>query len=570
MRLWDIVRFPVNHEEKMTGEATGSWPAVSSPLPGDMQISALDVSMTDDLPQDLEVMNPEDGSVGLAQKKDLLYFLQFRDRTGLLESVLDRLEVGIIAADSKGRIFYVNQAYEKLLGVPVSKVAGRNIFRIEPDSDLCEALRTGTDIVNESKYVKSVGRYVSLHIHVLRDRNGENLLGAVSVFTDVTKLKSLHTEIARMSGMVDEFRQQLEETYRNTGVITRDRSFMKLMKQAEVAARTDVPILIRGENGVGKEVVARYIHKVSSRSDQPLVIVNCASIPESLIESELFGYEEGAFTGAKRGGKMGKFELANHGTIFLDEIGDMPVSLQPRLLRVIQNGEIEKIGRQRTVPVDVRIIAATNQPLEEMIRAKRFREDLFFRLNVISLSIPALRDRPEDIPLLAEHFLKEFTAKYSAPGLPEKKISAQGYRRLMQHRWNGNVRELQNCIERAVILGTEDILTFEDLEDFHTLTDSGPVIKDQARSIPDPNPAFENRNSHLNPESGPGIGPWKNGGEEDLPSGSLPDAMAAFESRLIRSTLEACGGNRQEAVRRLGISRRSFYRKCAEYRLLEK
>lgn len=559
MQIWDIVRFPVESEKGGTGAPSDSRSSFE-PLNGDMQISLLDAAVLEEAPQELAVADPGGGPSGIVRKKDLLYFLQFRERTGLLESVMDRLDVGIIAADRDGRIFYANQAYEKLLGVPVYKVAGRNIFRIEPDSDLCEALRTGRNIVNESKYVKSVKRYVSLHIHVLRDEQEKKLLGAVSVFTDVTRIRSLHTEIARMSGMVDEFRQQLEETYRDTGVITRDRDFMKLMKQAEVAARTDVPILIRGENGVGKEVVARFIHKVSGRKDQPLVVVNCASIPESLIESELFGYEEGAFTGAKRGGKMGKFELANHGTIFLDEIGDMPVSLQPRLLRVIQNGEIEKIGRQRTVPVDVRIIAATNQPLEELIREKRFREDLFFRLNVISLSIPALRNRPEDIPLLAEHFLREFTAKYTVPGQPEKKISARGYRRLMQHRWSGNVRELQNCIERAVILGTEEVLDFEEL------------------AAPAPGAGEESRTG-TGPETSPGPEPERGHGSESQTghsesetslSTALPEAMAQYESRLIREALQACGGNRQEAVQRLGISRRSFYRKCAEYGLLEK
>ncbi|MBQ9062430.1 MAG: sigma 54-interacting transcriptional regulator, partial [Eubacterium sp.] len=443
----------------------------------------------------------------------------------------------------EGRIFYANRAYEELLGVPVNKVVGRNIFKIEPESDLCIAIREQRSIVNSSKYIKSVDKYVSLRIQVLPEDIQSG--GAVSLFTDVTKIESLNTEIERMSGMVDVFRQQERRNYQRSGIITRNRQFLQLLDQASIAARTNVPVLLRGENGVGKEVVARYIHMTSERSDQPLVVVNCSAIPESLIESELFGYEEGAFTGAKKGGKMGKFELANHGTIFLDEIGDMPVSLQARLLRVIQNGEIEKIGRQRTIPVDARIIAATNQPLEDMIAGKMFRKDLFFRLNVISLTIPPLRDRREDIPLLADHFLKEYNRKYKRSRI----IPPQGYHRLLQNDWSGNVRELQNCIERAVILSISDELSFSDL-----LMISG------SRTKPFSDGAAKKTT---------GLSTYSILDDEYRRTLPLSEQVALFEAQIIKTVMQE-EGDKEKAIERLGISKRTFYRKCAQYKMNEK
>ena len=372
-------------------------------------------------------------------------------------------------------------------------------------------------IVNPWKFIKSVNHVVSLSIYPLIWKG--DFHGAVSLFTDVTKLDSLNSEIERMNGMVDELRQQLDDNVQKTGIVTRDRRFLKLLEQAAVAARTNVPVLIRGENGVGKELVARYIHSYSERKDRPMVIVNCSSIPETLIESELFGYEEGSFTGAKKGGRMA-------------------IALQSRLLRVIENGEIEKIGRQKSIPVDVRIIAATNQPLEKMIREKQFRMDLFFRLNVISLSIPALRDRREDIPVLADFFLREFSAKYGR----ERTISEKGYYRLSAHEWSGNVRELRNCIERAVILSEGEALDFKDLVSAEAKVSETAGMADSATGTE-----------------------WTAFSEM-----KLEEALAAFEESCIRQALKESGGNRAEAIRRLGISRRTFYRKCAQYGILEK
>lgn len=532
MKVWDIVRnvYPIDD----AAAAALAEAEAGKILPAGDRIASLEESFLENAQPIITVLNEEEKLAGEIRREDLRFFTS-HCVSWFGDIVLDNLEVGIIAANEDGRIFYVNHAYEELLGVPVNKVVGRNIMKIEPESDLSEAIKTRKGIVNPWKYIKSVHHVVSLSIHPLIWKG--DFHGAVSLFTDVTKLDSLNSEIERMNGMVDELRQQLDDNVQRTGIVTRDRRFLKLLEQAAVAARTNVPVLIRGENGVGKELVARYIHSCSERKDRPMVIVNCSSIPETLIESELFGYEEGSFTGAKKGGRMGKFELANHGTIFLDEIGDMPIALQSRLLRVIENGEIEKIGRQKSVPVDVRIIAATNQPLEKMIREKQFRMDLFYRLNVISMSIPALRERKEDIPVLADYFLREFCSKYDR----ERSISERGYSRLVEREWLGNVRELRNCIERAVILSEGETLDFKELA-------SAEAKESDAAGMAD-----------------------SGGGKEwtALSDMKLEEALAACEESCIRQAIKESGGNRAEAIRRLGISRRTFYRKCAQYGILE-
>lgn len=532
MKVWDIVRnvYPIDD----AAAAALAEAEAGKILPAGDRIASLEESFLENAQPIITVLNEEEKLAGEIRREDLRFFTS-HCVSWFGDIVLDNLEVGIIAANEDGRIFYVNHAYEELLGVPVNKVVGRNIMKIEPESDLSEAIKMKKGIVNPWKYIKSVNHVVSLSIHPLIWKG--NFRGAVSLFTDVTKLDSLNSEIERMNGMVDELRQQLDDNVQRTGIVTRDRRFLKLLEQAAVAARTNVPVLIRGENGVGKELVARYIHSCSERKDRPMVIVNCSSIPETLIESELFGYEEGSFTGAKKGGRMGKFELANHGTIFLDEIGDMPIALQSRLLRVIENGEIEKIGRQKSVPVDVRIIAATYQPLEKMIREKQFRMDLFYRLNVISMSIPALRERKEDIPVLADYFLREFCSKYDR----ERSISERGYSRLVEREWLGNVRELRNCIERAVILSEGETLDFKELASAEAKESDAAGMADSA------------------------------GGKEwtALSDMKLEEALAACEESCIRQAIKESGGNRAEAIRRLGISRRTFYRKCAQYGILE-
>ncbi len=302
------------------------------------------------------------------------------------------------------------------------------------------------------------------------------------------------------------------------GVVGRSRQILEILDVIHRVAPTGATVLLRGESGVGKEVFARAIHFLSPRAEGPFVTVNCAAIPESLLEAELFGYERGAFTGATQR-KKGKFELAEGGTLFLDEIGDMTPSLQTKLLRVLQEKEIERLGGSRPVKVDVRVIAATNRNLEEMMREGRFREDLYYRLNVVPIFIPPLRERREDIPVLVYHFLDLFREQYAK----EVRIAPEVMDAFMEYPWPGNVRELRNVVERMVILDTDGILTSEDL------------------------PAELRRGSLR--------------GTETPPEGTLKD----MERRMIEKALRETGYVIKEAARRLGMTPRQVSYRIRKY-----
>ncbi len=249
-------------------------------------------------------------------------------------------------------------------------------------------------------------------------------------------------------------REELKKTYNIHGIVGTSDAILNLIEVIKKVANTDTTVLITGESGTGKSMIAKAIHSLSPRRDKSFITINCAAIPESLLEAELFGYEKGAFTGAYTS-KKGKFELANGGTIFLDEIGDMPLSLQAKILRVIQDKEIERLGSEKVIKVDVRIIAATNKDLEKLVKEGKFREDLYYRLNVVPIHVPPLRERKEDIPLLVEHFLEKFNKKYNK----KVKISPNAMAMLMEYDWPGNVRELENTIERLVIMNDGVIKT---------------------------------------------------------------------------------------------------------------
>jgi transcriptional regulator with GAF, ATPase, and Fis domain len=326
---------------------------------------------------------------------------------------------------------------------------------------------------NERLLVTRTGeeRAVRWRSVVLRDANGE-VEGLLSVGADVTKrleseaeLKSAADELECTVAELEELRSRLEEEniylreevrseHGFEGIVGFSDPLLYVLHKVRQVGPGDTSALILGETGVGKELIARTIHKESPRSDGPFVVVNCAALPPSLIESELFGHEKGAFTGADRQ-RRGRFELADGGTIFLDEVGELPLEMQPKLLRVLQEGEIERVGGSRTIPVNVRVIAATNRDLKADIEAGRFREDLFYRISVYPITVPPLRDRREDIPHLVEHFSQHFAR---SRGRRISEIPAEAMRRLESYQWPGNVRELQNVIERAVLTSTGGVL----------------------------------------------------------------------------------------------------------------
>jgi two-component system response regulator HydG len=295
-------------------------------------------------------------------------------------------------------------------------------------------------------------------------------------------------------------------------------SWRRMLTLVEQTADSSATILIQGESGTGKELVARTIHERSARRNGPFIPVNCAALPETLLESELFGYEKGAFTGAA-GRKEGRFELAHGGTLFLDEVGDLSLVTQPKILRVLQEGEFERLGGTRTLQVDVRIVAATNQDVAEMVKEKRFREDLYYRLNVITIRVPPLRERPEDIRVLAQHYLRVYAAKN---GRKLEGFTGEAIDRLEAYAWPGNVRELENVIERSVLLARKDRIDAEDL-----------------------------------PEEVMGVKRPPRDAILEL----IGTPLADIERRLLDETLRITGGNKTQAAKLLGIDVRTVARK---------
>jgi len=317
--------------------------------------------------------------------------------------------------------------------------------------------------------IKSGGRVVGV-LSVDKEVSGRESLDDYTRFlnmiaTLIANSFSLERQVEEEKKALEDEKRALEaelkriyEELHVEGIVGRSREILNVLEIVHRVAPTNATVLLRGESGVGKEVFARAIHFLSPRADKPFIAINCGAIPENLLEAELFGYEKGAFTGAYAA-KKGKFELANGGTLFLDEVGELPLHLQVKLLRVLQEKEIERLGSSKPVKVDVRIIAATNRDLEEMVREGKFREDLYYRLNVVPIYVPPLRERRDDIPVLVQHFLERFNREYGK----DVSISAEVMDAFMKYEWKGNVRELQNILERMVILDSDGKLTEEDL-----------------------------------------------------------------------------------------------------------
>lgn len=333
-------------------------------------------------------------------------------------------------------------------------------------------------------------------------------------------------ERSRLSIENRELRRQLAEAAQRPDLLGRSPAFNAMLRFIETVAPTEATVLITGESGTGKELVARALHSSSPRSEKPMVTVNCAALAENLLESELFGHEKGSFTGAEKR-REGRFVQADGGTLFLDEIGEMPLPLQAKLLRALQQGEVQRVGSDTPIHVDVRVLAATNRDLRREASEKRFREDLFFRLNVISIEVPSLRQRSDDIPLLAAKFLQRFAEKNHKT---IKGFAPQALDCVLRYSWPGNVRELENAVERAVILCRGDLITEEDLPQNVA---HAPVLEEQPRTA------------------------------EDVSLAGLPLEMV--EKRAIEETLRQTGDNKSEAARRLGITRATLHNKLRKY-----
>ncbi|MBN1829983.1 MAG: sigma 54-interacting transcriptional regulator [Deltaproteobacteria bacterium] len=366
------------------------------------------------------------------QKKHLLY-----------RAIMDTTFEGIIAVNREGTITNMNKAAQELLNLQETPVNGKSLTSILHDSSINTVLRQGQTSWNKVERINGESFLTNYRPLVV----GNEVTGAVMTFKDIKNVFQAEQAVRRT------FSKHLRAKYTFSNMIYKSRSMEELILRAKKYAISDSTMLISGETGTGKEILAQSIHNYSNRANGSFVSINCAAVPDQLLESELFGHEEGAFTGARRGGRPGLFELAHNGTMFLDEIALTPLSLQARLLRVLQEREVMRIGGNQLIPVNVRVIAATNRDLGEEVREGRFREDLFFRLNVLTLSIPSLKERSVDIPVIVEALIRESSQNHNK--LPVT-IPRQYLKKLTLIEWPGNVRQLQNVIDKLVILSDGD------------------------------------------------------------------------------------------------------------------
>ena len=384
-------------------------------------------------------------------------FIDFRD-------IVDHLPYEFYITDGEGRTLYINEAYSKGTGIQWKDVIGKRVDELEqlftePVVPLVIAQRK---IVQTLATVKTVNKQVLLTGVPIFDAE-ENLKYVVANDHDSAYIRRLQEQFDTLQAAKSKddaeirYLRGLQNGQRE--LCFRSKAMGRIMELVEQIAPVNATVLITGESGTGKEVIADAIYQRSSRVNKPFIKINCAAIPPQLLESELFGYEEGAFTGANKKGKMGMLELANHGTIFLDEIGDMSMDLQSKMLRALQQQEIIRVGGKKAIKLDLRIIAATNKNLPEEVREKRFREDLYYRLNVVPIQLPALRERSEDIKPLTEHFLALFCKRYHK----DISITADAVKCFLSYPWPGNIRELENFVERLVVIHTGKRVTRQDV-----------------------------------------------------------------------------------------------------------
>ncbi|MDA8242050.1 MAG: sigma 54-interacting transcriptional regulator [Nitrospiraceae bacterium] len=390
---------------------------------------------------------------------------QFFQDPRFLAQIVETMRDGLMVVDAEGNILFFNKAAEEITGYRRDEVMGKQCTMIDSDTCVvltdsgvqksCDLFRTGAVCNKKCRIRSSDGRAVYLlkNAVVLKDSD-ETVVGAVETMTDITSLYMKELEI-------EELKQELRQEYWFMGLLGKSPAMTKLYEQIRNAAMSEAPVLICGESGAGKNLVANAIHKLSRRKDGPFITMNCASLNDHLLESELFGHKKGSFTGAVSD-RIGRFEAANDGSIFLDEIGDMPLLMQAKLLRVLEEKVVERVGDHRPIPVNVRLISATNKDLHDLVPDK-FREDLFYRVNSIFINVPPLRERVEDVPIIAFHYLKKISIVNNKD---IRRISPQAVEVIKNYSWPGNVRQLINALEHSAITCKGDTIEVSDLPDY--------------------------------------------------------------------------------------------------------
>ncbi|MDR1211945.1 MAG: sigma 54-interacting transcriptional regulator [Spirochaetaceae bacterium] len=447
----------------------------------------------------------------------------------LLKAGIDSLFL-FVMIDEKGRIRHISRAYADILGVPADGAIGKPVKNLIPNTGLPRVLETGQDEVGQLFVLKN-GESVICNRLGIRDEGGK-IIGAISMalFPDMDQLAKFTLRIKRLEKENELYQRQLA-AFKQTpfcldSIIGNSPYIEKIKETVKKVAKSKLCVLLTGETGTGKEVFANAIHQLSPRCYGNFVKVNCAAIPGELLESELFGYEGGAFSGASKCGKAGKFELANNGTIMLDEIGELPLHLQSKLLRVLQENELERVGGTKTVPLDIRVICCTNQYLGAMTTAKRFRSDLYYRINTVEIAIPPLRDRFEDIPLLCDNFVRKINRIH---GCYIEGVSDVMLRHFLRYSWPGNVRELEHVLEQACVMASSGILDESHFDFFLPRVFQGPAPL--------------------------------------VPVSEFDTAVEAVEKDAILKALQNTRGNKSQAAAMLNISRSRFYERLRKYNI---
>ncbi len=457
-----------------------------------------------------------DEIIKLAKEKKFLH---------IMDIIFDTMKDAIVFVDNNGIIKLLSNEYCKFIGIKKTDALGKHVTEVLENTRMHKVVNSGKSEIADVQKINGKNM-IATRIPIYIEGKKIGALGRV-LFKDVEDLNEFHKKINNIKKELLQYKNALSmdqiAEYNLDNIITEDKRMIELKNRVLNIGKTNSNVLILGESGTGKELFAHSIYRNSNRSDKSFVKVNCSTIPGELLESELFGYEEGAFTGSIKGGKIGKFEAADGGVIFLDEIGDMALNMQSKLLRVLQEGEIEKIGSVEQKRVNVRVIAATNKNLEEMVEKGTFRLDLYYRLNVISIKIPPLRDRKDDIELLANKLLEEISEKEEIKVLG---ISNKVIKHLRAYDWPGNVRELGNIIERAInYLGEDTIIKEEHLS---------PKIKKES---------------------------------SELDIRNLKELLEQVEKEEIEKCLLITNGNKAKAAKILGISRTNLYKKIERYEI---
>jgi PAS domain S-box-containing protein len=398
----------------------------------------------------------------MIEKSDPLEKEELQHELEMYRLIFDSIYNGAIVTDENGIITHFNKPYGEFLGVNPEDQIGRHCTEAVENSRMHIVAKTGIPEINQSHQI--MGK--SMVVQRIPIRKGGRVIAVFGqvMFKDVKDVSKLASELALLESKVKLYEEELinlrSTRYTLDSIIGESPAISALKLEARRAASNNYPVLISGESGTGKELFAQAIHHASARMLYPFVRINCAAIPRDLLESELFGYEKGAFTGALSAGKPGKFELAHKGTLFLDEVGDLPLEMQPKLLRAIEDYEFERVGGTKVIRTDLRVVAATNQNLEQMLEDGRFRRDLFYRLNVIPIHIPPLRERKTDIVPIAQWMLKQMATEAN---LPDTSLDKDAQKALTNHRWPGNVRELSNVLERTLSALEGNTIRLEDL-----------------------------------------------------------------------------------------------------------